>query len=198
MFTLADGIYRPRTTVLWTYTRPGRVVFTVSGAIITPTAGAVYSDSINNFTIISASIAAGVGTLVATGAADPAAAPGTLTKVSGTGDATIAYSAVNIPNAISLTLPPGTTRAVVKSSGNATVKMSAVSLQTLTPLTTWPQPVFSAATSGGDEFRWEPDPSATPHLRFITSGDSVLEAVVYVNSKVAASTTITEAFTVSS
>ena len=72
--------------------------------------------------------------------------------------------------------------------------MSAQSLQTLTPLKIWPQPVFPDATSGGDEFRWEPSPTATPYLRFTTSGDAVLEAVVYVNTKVAASTTITEAF----
>ena len=57
MQTLSEGRYTYRTTVLWNYTRPGRVAFTVSGVTVAPTAGAVYNDGVTNFTVISASIA---------------------------------------------------------------------------------------------------------------------------------------------
>ena len=62
--------------------------FTVTSA--NATAGAVYSNNGQNFTVQS-TIAAGT-TLVASGSAFPLAS-GTLTKVSGTGDATITFSA---------------------------------------------------------------------------------------------------------
>jgi len=64
--------------------------FTVSSA--SATAGAVYSNNGQNYTVES-TIASGT-TLVASGVGSPAAS-GTLTKVSGTGDATITFSAAS-------------------------------------------------------------------------------------------------------
>lgn len=68
------------------------IQFTVSGVTETPTAGATYNNNGITFTVTSASIAAGSGTINA-GGSGTSAASGTLTKVSGTGDATIAFSA---------------------------------------------------------------------------------------------------------
>jgi hypothetical protein len=65
--------------------------FTVSGVTVTPTAGATYTNNGITFTVTSASIAAGVGTINA-GGSGTSTGSGTLTKVSGTGDATIAFS----------------------------------------------------------------------------------------------------------
>lgn len=67
---------------------PTQYSFTVSGA--NATAGAVYSSNGLNFTV-SGTIVSG-SLLVSTGGATPPSAPGTLTLVSGTGDATIAFS----------------------------------------------------------------------------------------------------------
>jgi hypothetical protein len=69
--------------------------FTVSGS--NATAGAVYSSNGLNFTV-SGTIVSG-SLLVSTGGATPPSAPGTLTLVSGTGDATIAFSGfTNVTN----------------------------------------------------------------------------------------------------
>lgn len=68
------------------------IKFTVSGVTVTPTAGATYTNNGITFTVTSASIAAGSGTINA-GGSGTATASGTLTKVTGTGDATIAFSA---------------------------------------------------------------------------------------------------------
>jgi hypothetical protein len=65
--------------------------FTVSGVTEAPTAGATYTNNGVTFTVTSASIAAGVGTINA-GGTGTSTGSGTLTKVSGTGDATIAFS----------------------------------------------------------------------------------------------------------
>lgn len=62
--------------------------FTVTSA--NATSGAVYSNNGQNFTVVG-TISGGT-TLVCTGASDPLSS-GTLTKVSGTGDATITFSA---------------------------------------------------------------------------------------------------------
>lgn len=196
MSTLADYRHKYATTALWSYTKPGRVIFTVSEVTVTPTAGAVYTDGANNFTVISASITAGAGTITATGAAAAAAAPGNLDKVSGTGDAKIGYTAVDPINKATLVLPAGTWKAVVRSTGACTVKKTSLTLVTVAPLSTWPQPVFSAATSGGDLFMWEPTPTATPTLIFSFSDDQTMELVAYVNTIIAASTTITATYSV--
>jgi len=68
------------------------IQFTVSAVTVTPTAGATYTNNGITFTVTSASIAAGSGTINA-GGSGTAAAAGVLTKVTGTGDATIAFSA---------------------------------------------------------------------------------------------------------
>jgi hypothetical protein len=67
------------------------IQFTVSGVGITPTAGATYTSNGITFTVTSASITAGSGTINA-GGSGTSAASGTLTKVSGTGAATITFS----------------------------------------------------------------------------------------------------------
>jgi hypothetical protein len=66
--------------------------YTVSGVTVAPTAGAVYTDGYKNFTVISSSITLGSGTINTYGLQAPPAS-GTITKVSGTGDASITYSA---------------------------------------------------------------------------------------------------------
>jgi hypothetical protein len=68
------------------------IQFTVSGVAEAPTAGAIYSNNGIQFTVTSASIAAGSGTINA-GGSGTSAASGTLTKVSGTGSQTITFSA---------------------------------------------------------------------------------------------------------
>jgi hypothetical protein len=67
------------------------IQFTVSGVGVTPTAGAIYSNNGIQFTVTSASITSGSGTINA-GGSGTSAASGTLTKVSGTGAATITFS----------------------------------------------------------------------------------------------------------
>ena len=73
-----------------------RKIFTVSGVSVTPTVGATYTQSGSTYTVTYTTIVAGSGTVYAwrsTGSAEPSAS-GTLTKASGTGDASITYSAV--------------------------------------------------------------------------------------------------------
>lgn len=73
------------------------LTFTVSGITVTPTAGATYTTAGNTYTVTAASIALGVGIVTMTqtpGTAFIPGATGTLTKTGGTGDASIAYSAV--------------------------------------------------------------------------------------------------------
>jgi hypothetical protein len=65
--------------------------FTVVAA--NATAGAIYTSNSNSFTVVSSII--GATTLVCNGTGAPTPPTGTLTKVSGLGDATITYSAVN-------------------------------------------------------------------------------------------------------
>lgn len=72
---------------------PQLAVFTVSSA--NATAGAVYTSGGYTFTVLS-TIAAKT-TLVTTASGTPT--PGTLTKVAGTGDSTITFSAVTVSNA---------------------------------------------------------------------------------------------------
>ena len=64
--------------------------FTVTSA--NATAGAVYTSAAGQSFTVSSTIASGTS-LVTSGNVNPSAASGTLTKVSGTGDATITYSA---------------------------------------------------------------------------------------------------------
>jgi len=66
--------------------------FTVSGVTVTPTAGAIYENNGIQFKVTSASITTGSGTINA-GGTGVSTASGTLTKVSGTGDAAIVFSA---------------------------------------------------------------------------------------------------------
>jgi hypothetical protein len=70
-------------------------VVTVSGVSVTPTAGAVYQvgGTGTKLTVASASISGGSGTITFSGPGVPSAASGTLAKFSGTGDASISYSA---------------------------------------------------------------------------------------------------------
>jgi hypothetical protein len=67
------------------------IKFTVSGVGTIPTAGSVYSNGGINFTVTSASITSGSGTINA-GGSGTSAASGTLVKVSGTGAASITFS----------------------------------------------------------------------------------------------------------
>jgi type VI secretion system secreted protein VgrG len=71
-----------------TYVWAGSYIFTVTSA--NATAGAIYSNNGQNF-LVTTTIVAGT-TLFTTGLQNAPAASGTLTKVSGTGDATITFS----------------------------------------------------------------------------------------------------------
>lgn len=81
-------------------------VFTVSGITTDPTAGAVYTNNGQTFTVVSASLTgvagARLGTVTCTFTGVPASS-GTLTKSSGTGDATIAFSASTAADAAVVT-----------------------------------------------------------------------------------------------
>jgi len=76
---------------------PITYTFTIT-CTVSPTAGSVYSNNSYSFTVVSTSIVAGAGTISAYGTGVPEAT-GMLTKVSGTGDPSIAYSA-NTANSI--------------------------------------------------------------------------------------------------
>jgi hypothetical protein len=67
--------------------------FTVSGVTVWPTAGATYTNNGNTYTIVSTTNTGSSGIASTTGIGAPLAS-GTLTKTSGTGDATISYSSV--------------------------------------------------------------------------------------------------------
>lgn len=63
----------------------------ITGVSVNPTAGAIYSTGGNNYKVTSVSITAGSGSMIIVGTVTPGGA-GTLTKVSGTGDASITWS----------------------------------------------------------------------------------------------------------
>lgn len=202
MSTLADYKSRCLSTRFWTYTNPGRISFTVSGVTVTPTAGAVYRDSAtHDFTVVSASITAGNGTVVCTGTYDAAAAPDTLTKQSGTGDATLSYSASAQAGKIVVSLPACTVKVLLRSSDptQTTFACSTTALApTMSAFATWPQPVFRDARSGGDYFMYEPTATATPKLVVNIGGAATVEAVIYMNRKIAPddlTTALTEVYT---
>lgn len=67
--------------------------FTVSGVSVSPTAAAIYQDSVNGayFYVASTSISGGSGMVVAYGVGNPSSS-GSLTKVSGTGDSSITFA----------------------------------------------------------------------------------------------------------
>jgi len=66
--------------------------FTVSGVTVSPGIGSTWTNNGRTYTVTYVKITAGAGTVVATSNGAPQAS-GTLTKSSGTGDATIAFSA---------------------------------------------------------------------------------------------------------
>jgi len=73
----------------------GIFVFSVSSVSTSPVPGDIYSNNSSNFTIRDVKISGGIGSLVcirSSGTNNPSAS-GTLTRVSGSGDATIAFSA---------------------------------------------------------------------------------------------------------
>lgn len=101
--------------------------FTVTSA--NATAGAVYSNNTHHFTVTSTIVA---GTSLATTGNGLPLASGTLTKVSGTGDATITFSAVTVPlDAASFTIRlNGTDEAIVTLSTNFADHSTAADLAT--------------------------------------------------------------------
>lgn len=80
----------------WDYTTVGRTsyIFTVSGVSVNPVIGSVYTNNGTYFTVIYTPSISGTGTMICenTSSGSPPLASGTLTKFSGTGDATITYS----------------------------------------------------------------------------------------------------------
>jgi hypothetical protein len=126
--------------------------FTVSGVSVSPAVGDVYSNNSINYTITSTSISAGAGTINAGGSGAPTAS-GTLTRVSGSGDATISFSAqTGINWFTNQYVPPSTSNPGmnatplnrIPNSGTDSVILSdhnAIGLPNLIstgPYTTWP------------------------------------------------------------
>lgn len=97
-----------------------RVRFTVAGVVVTPGTAAVYQDSNSNrYTVIYTTIAAGSGT-ISTWTSSGVSAPlssGTLTRISGVGDATLTYSATTLPTDISSSYAPGGIPTSLTTSG---------------------------------------------------------------------------------
>lgn len=74
------------------YYASSTVIFTISAPAVPPTAGAVYSDGTISYTVVST-----VGTLLTTTTSGiPSNRSGTLTKTSGTGDASISFSQISV------------------------------------------------------------------------------------------------------
>lgn len=107
------NVQRYSTASLVSLTSAGVVTFTLSPAA-NATNGAVYKDSNNNQYTVNGTIAAGL-TLVTNGTTLPPAS-GNLTKVSGTGDSSIAYTSVAAPDCkVSI----GITAVVAGAAGDA-------------------------------------------------------------------------------
>ena len=89
-------------------------LLTVSGVAVAPAVGSVYSNNGHNFTVTGSRISAGSGTvsLAANVGRGAPSASGTLTQVSGYGDATIAFSAFSAGGDDSATLFVGGFQAV--------------------------------------------------------------------------------------
>ena len=98
-------------------TNVSAVTFTVSGVTTTPGYLSKYSVGGNTYTVLSTSIAAGSGTILAAGKFLPTAASGNITNVSGTGDATIAWSA-----AATATIPANNNTIILPLMSSATAK----------------------------------------------------------------------------
>jgi len=71
--------------------------FTVSGISVDPAVDDVYSNNGSEFTIIALNLSAGAGTILTkrTSGSNPPESSGTLTRVSGSGDSTISFSATS-------------------------------------------------------------------------------------------------------
>jgi hypothetical protein len=125
------------------------LTFTVSGITITPTPGAVYTHNGFSYTVVVTSISAGAGTV----SVDPGGAPlasGTLTKSSGTGDATISFSAATtlqtIDGKVSFTNAPqqcitaqsdGTVWRIIQNYGGAPTNFYAITATGWTNSDNW-------------------------------------------------------------
>lgn len=97
--------------------------FTVSGITTAPTAGATYTNNGSTFTVeyttltgVAPNISGTIATWTSAGNNNPLAS-GTLTKASGTGDATIAYSSYLVPVNISSLYAPGGIPATLTTGG---------------------------------------------------------------------------------
>lgn len=124
-----------------------RTGFNVTGVSVTPTAGAVYSNNGNQYTVFVSSLVAGAGlitTWTSTGVGIPEVS-GNLTKVSGTGDATIAFTSYTIPTSISYTYAPAGVPTLLTSSGATRYGIVAIYASKddkQTPNTTTPLPKY--------------------------------------------------------
>jgi hypothetical protein len=117
-----------------------RRTFTVSGVTVTPTAGATYTNNSSTFTVLYTTIVAGSGTIstwISSGVNNPSAS-GTLTKASGTGDASITFSAYSVAATIASAYAPAGVPASLTSSGATRYGIVAIyaskdDLQSVTP-----------------------------------------------------------------
>jgi hypothetical protein len=124
-----------------------RTGFNVTGVSVTPTAGAVYSNNGNQYTVFVSTLVAGAGliaTWTSTGVGIPEVS-GNLTKVSGTGDATIAFTSYTIPTSITYTYAPAGVPTLLTSSGVTRYGIIAIYASKddkQTPNTTTPLPKY--------------------------------------------------------
>lgn len=128
-----------------------RRTFTVSGITTAPTAGATYTNNGSTFTVVyttltgvAPNISGTIATWTSSGNNNPLAS-GTLTKASGTGDATIAFSAYSVPNTISTLYAPAGVPTSLSTAGATRYGLVAVycskdDLQT--PSTAAPTPKY--------------------------------------------------------
>ena len=125
--------------------------FTVSGITTAPTAGAIYSNNGSQFTVnyttltgVAPNISGTIQAWTSSGVNNPLAS-GTLTRVSGTGDNSIAYSAYAVPNSITSTYAPAGVPTELTTGGATRYGIVAVYASKddkQTPNTTTPLPAY--------------------------------------------------------
>jgi len=189
MTTIAEYSKRIHKSVPWSFEDPGIYLFTFgTDPTVTPTAGATYTNNGQTFTVIACDLTNNILSTSGTGAA--AAAPDTLTKASGTGDATIAYLAYTPASEVTVYFPPGCVGFVVQHTNlTCTMAIDGSSVTHEVPRY-WPVPV--PVRPDAPFYQFEPDGSTT-HTITLVGANVTTEVVANICSRICATTTITGA-----
>lgn len=183
----ADALNQTFSTVFWNWTRPGVYYFNV-GYTITPATGSTWTNNGVTFTLLQfEQTGDGAATVYMSGSGDPelVVLPGTLTKATGTGDATMAYISAGDVDEVELTISPGIvyfTLAGTKGAFHLSLDGSNWMSQNIEPL--WPHPSVYAPNESlafqGISF----EPGGTDQTIYIKSDDDgTVEGAFYFNSK---------------